>query len=248
MSHRHAVTALNKLMTYILQHRPDEFGLVLDEDGYISVKHLLQAIAEEEGWSYVRRSHIMEVASTSGRDRFEIQDGKIRAIYGHSLPHRAHREPAAPPQILYHGTRRKAYPHIIQRGLDPMGHSHVHLTTSPELAMRIGKRRDPQPVLLEIQAQRASEDGVPFYQANPLIYLADHIPPSYINGPSISKVLPEQKRPEKKIPQKNEEAPLEPELPGSVLLNVRMEPLHKKGKGRTWKDRSRKHRREKRQI
>ena len=248
MSHRHAVTALSKLMIYILQHRPDEFGLVLDEDGYISLKDLLQAIAEEEGWSYVRRSHIMEVASTSGRDRFEVQDEKIRATNGHSLPLRAHREPAAPPQILYHGARRRAYPHILQRGLDPMGRSYVHLTTSPELAMRIGKRRDLQPVLLEIQAQRASEEGVPFYRANPLIYLANHIPPSYINGPSISKILPEQKRLQKKIPQKEEEAPLEPELPGSVLLNVRMEPLHRKGRERTWKDRSRKHRREKRQI
>jgi putative RNA 2'-phosphotransferase len=248
MSHRHEVTALSKLMAYILRHRPDEFGLVLDEDGFISLKELLQAIAEEEGWSYVRRSHIMEVASTSERERFEVQDERIRATYGHSLPHRIHYEPAAPPTILYHGTRRRAYPHILHRGLDPMGRSYVHLTTSPELAMRIGKRRDPQPVLLEIQAQRASEEGVPFYQANPLIYLTDHIPPSYINGPPISKVLPEQKRPQKRTPQKEEEPPLERELPGSVLLNVRMEPLHKKEKGRTWKDRSRKHRRGKRQI
>ena len=246
MSHRHAVTALSKLMTYILRHRPDEFGLVLDEDGFISLKELLQAIGEEEGWSYVRRSHITEVAYTSDRERFEIQDEKIR------VPHQIHYEPAAPPTILYHGTRRRSYPHILQRGLDPRGRQYVHFATSPELALRIGKRRDPQPVLLEIQAQRASEEGVSFYRANPLIYLADHIPPSYINGPPISKVLPEQKRPQKAIPHKEEEPLLERELPGSVLLNVRMEPLHKpvhkKEKGRTWKDRSRRHRRGKRQL
>jgi putative RNA 2'-phosphotransferase len=248
MSHRHAVTALSKLMAYILRHRPDEFGLVLDENGFISLKELLQAIGEEEGWSYVRRSHIAEVAYTSERERFEIQDERIRATDGHSLTHQIHYEPAAPPTILYHGTRHRAYPHILQRGLDPMGRQYVHLATSPELAMRIGKRRDPQPILLEIQARRASEEGVSFYQANPLIYLADHIPPSYINGPPISKVLPEQKRPQKKTPHKEEEPPRERELPGSVLLNVRMEPVHKTEKGRTWKDRSRKHRRGKRQI
>ena len=248
MSHRHAVTALSKLMTYILRHRPDEFGLVLDEDGFVSLKELVQAIAEEKGWSYVRRSHIMEVASTSERERFEIQDEKIRAIYGHSLPHRIHYEPAAPPKILYHGTRRKSYQHILQRGLDPMGRSYVHLTTSPELAVRIGRRRDLQPVLLEIQAQRASEEGVALYLANPLIYLADHIPSSFINGPPISKVVPEQKRPQSRTTNKEEKPPLERELPGSILLNVRMEPLHKKGKERTWKERSRRHRRGKRQL
>jgi putative RNA 2'-phosphotransferase len=248
MSHRHTVTALSKLMAYILRHRPDEFGLVLDEDGSIPLKELQQAIAEEEGWTYVRRSHIMEVVYTSDRERFEVQDEKIRATYGHSLPHRIYYEPAFPPQILYHGTRRRAYPHILQRGLDPMGRKYVHLATSCELAVRIGRRRDPQPLLLEIHAQRASEEGVSFYQANPLIYLADHIPPSYITGPAISKVLPQKKRPEKRPPEKEEEPSLERELPGSVLLNVRMEPLHKKEKGRTWKDRSRRHRSRQRRI
>jgi len=248
MSHRHQVTALSKLMSYILRHRPDEFGLVLDEDGFISLKELQQAIAEEAGCSHVRRSHITEVILTSDRERFEVEDERIRATYGHSHPHTIRYEPTAPPRILYHGTRRKAYPHILQQGLDPMGRQYVHLATSPELAMRIGKRRDPQPVLLEIQAQRASEDGIIFYQANPLIYLANHITPDYITGPPIPKVLPEKQRTEKRQPEKREEPPLERELPGSVLLNVRMEPLHKKAKGRTWKETSRKHRRRQRRV
>lgn len=248
MSHRHKVAALSKLMTYVLRHRPDEFGLVLDEDGFLSLKELQQAIVEEDGWSYVRRSHIMEVVFTSDRERFEVHDEKIRATYGHSLPHRISYDPALPPQILYHGTRRRAYPHILQQGLDPMGRHYVHLTTSPELAVRIGRRRDSHPLLLEIQAQRASEEGVPFYQANPLIYLANHIPPSYITGPTISRVLPEKKRPEKRPPIKEEEPLRGRELPGSVLLDVRMEPLHKKEKGRTWKDRSRRHRRRQRRV
>lgn len=248
MSHRHVVTALSKLMTYILRHRPDEFGLVLDEDGFVSLKELVQAIAEEKGWSYVRRSHIMEVASTTERERFEIQDEKIRAIYGHSLPHRIHYETAAPPTILYHGTRRKSYQHILQRGLDPMGRSYVHLTTSPELAMRIGRRRDPQPVLLEIQARRASEEGITFYLVNPLIYLVNHIPSSYINGPPISKVLPEKKRAAKRTSGKEEKTLHVKELPGSILLNMRMEPLHKKKRGRTWKESTRKHRYRQRRV
>ena len=248
MSHRHHVTALSKLMRYILRHRPDEFGLVLDEDGFVSVKELQQAVAEEAGWSHVRRSHITEVVLTSDRERFEIEDERIRATYGHSTPHTIRYEPTEPPQTLYHGTRRKTYPHILQKGLDPMGRTYVHLAASSELAERIGRRRDPHPVLVEIQARRASEDGIVFYQANPLIYLADHIPPDYITGPSVSKVLPEKKQTEKRQPKKREEHPVERELPGSVLLSMRMEPLRKKAKGRTWKESSRKHRRKQRSV
>jgi putative RNA 2'-phosphotransferase len=243
MSHRHRVTSLSKLMAYILRHRPDEFGLVLDEDGFIAIKELQKAITEEEGWSHVRRSHIMEVVYTSNRERFEVQREHIRATYGHSLSQKIQYTPTAPPHGLFHGTRRKTYPHILQRGLNPMGRQYVHLTTSPELALRIGKRRDPEPLLLEIQAQRAHENGILFYQANPLIYLVYHLPPAYISGPPISKVESEKHR-----PPKRESTPVERELPGSILLNLKMEPLYSKEKRKTWKERSRKHRRRQRLV
>ena len=243
MSHKHQVTALSKLLSYILRHRPDEYGLVLDEDGFISLKELQQAITEEAGWSYIRRTHIMEAVYTSNRERFELQDERIRATYGHSLSQRIHYKPTDPPPILYHGTRRKAYPHITRHGLTPMGRQYVHLATAPELAMRIGRRRDPEPLILKIQAHRAAEENITFYQANPLIVLADYIPPAYIIGPPVSKVVLEKKHPVKKEPP-----PPEQELPGTIMLNVMMEPLHKKEKGKTWKERSRKNRRRQRHV
>ena len=41
------VTNLSRLMSYVLGNRPDEFGLVPDKEGYITVKELLKAINEE---------------------------------------------------------------------------------------------------------------------------------------------------------------------------------------------------------
>jgi putative RNA 2'-phosphotransferase len=243
MSHRHQVIALSKLLVYILQHRPDEFGLVLDEDGFISLKELQQAITEEEGWSYVRRSHIIEAVYAGDRQRFELKDDKIR----HALLDSIHYEPASPPQILYQGTRRRAYPHILQQGLAPLGRHYVILATSPELARRMGRRRDPDPLVVEIRAQSASEKGVIFYQANPLIYLATHIPPAYIMGPPPSTELPE-KRPSDKKPPEKKMPEHERDLPGSILLNLRLEPLHGEEKGKGWKEHSRRNRRSQRQV
>jgi len=57
------------MLVYMLGHRPDEFGLVPDSEGFIPYKELLQAIHEEEGWRYVRRSHINEVLFGGGIDR-----------------------------------------------------------------------------------------------------------------------------------------------------------------------------------
>ena len=70
MKHSRQVDKLEKLLTYILGRRPDEFGLVPGPDGYVKIKDLLKALSEEPGWRHVRRSHLREVtflkSSTTG--------------------------------------------------------------------------------------------------------------------------------------------------------------------------------------
>ncbi len=222
---------LSKLMSYILRHRPDEFGLVLDEEGFVELKELHRAIVEEKGWSFVRRYYLEEVVNTCDKQRFEIRGGKIRAYYGHSVPIKIAYEPTEPPKILFHGTRRRTYPVILTQGLKPMGRQYVHLTTSEELALRIGRRRDSEPVLLEIQAKRAHGDGIIFYRTNELIYLVDYVPAEYIMGPSLKKLGIERSR-EKKTKKEVRE------LPGSFFLDLAKEPFQGK-MGKDWKRKAR---------
>jgi len=154
MSQRQRLEALGKLMAYILAYRPDEYGLLPDEEGFVSLKALRQAIGEEEGWGFVRESHLQEIALTDPKKRFEIRDGRIRATFKEApaLPG----ERVDPPKILYYSCRRRAYPVILKRGLLPEGYPWVVLAESRELAERMGKRRDPQPLVLEVHAKRAS--------------------------------------------------------------------------------------------
>ncbi len=61
------VDSLSRFLSYVLGHRPDEFALVPDPEGFVSYKDLLQAINEEPGLGYVRQGHIHEVLF--GKDR-----------------------------------------------------------------------------------------------------------------------------------------------------------------------------------
>jgi len=234
MSHKHRLLSLGKLMAYILRHRPDEFGLVPDEEGFISLKELQQAINEEEGWGFVRRSHILEVVWTDDRKRFEIKDDKIRATYGHSLEEPITYEPVMPPKVLYHGTRRKSYPGILQRGLLPMGRQYVHLTPSRELAERMGKRRDPKPLILEVMAQRAYEAGIRFFHPAPLIYLTDRVPPEFLSGPPVEKVTGPKERPPEALRE-----------PGPLFLDLKKEEVRR---GKAWKREARRFRKRYRNL
>jgi len=232
---------LSKLLSYILRHRPDECGLVLDPEGYVSIKELLQALHEEEGWSFVRKDHLQEVALTSDRARFEMDDNRIRASYGDSLPVSIRYERVEPPKILYHGTRRRTYPVILVQGLMPMGRQYVHLATTRELALRIGRRRDPDPVLLEIQALKAHHEGTSFSRANDLIFLVEALPPQYLVGPPLSKIKIDKPAKEKK---EEEKAPL-PFAHQDLGLQPFLPPLPQRRKDKLpdWKRETRKWRR-----
>ena len=85
--------SLARMLTYILSHRPDEFGLVLSEEGFIPIKHLLQALGAEPGWGFVRRYHLDQLAGLMSPPAFEVVEDRIRALE----PARLRREPGEPP-------------------------------------------------------------------------------------------------------------------------------------------------------
>ena len=174
---------LSKLMSYLLRHRPDEAGLTLDEQGMVSLEALLAAIRRRRGYGWVTAEHIREVVATSKPQRFRLEGDRIGARYGHSRRVREidPGEPVEPPEILYHGTARRAVPSILASGLHPQGRQFVHLSATREAALRVGRRHDPQPVVLRIHARKAHADGLAFYAPTPEVYLVRYVPPEYIS-------------------------------------------------------------------
>jgi len=82
---------------------------------------------------------------------------------------------------LYHGTARDLVEQIIIDGLQPMARQYVHLSVDIDTANAVGKRKDSTPVLLKIQAEMASNEGVKFYQGNNIVWLADFVPSKFIS-------------------------------------------------------------------
>ena len=79
MSKQRSPKQLAKFIDYVLSRRPDEFGLVMDEDGYVKLKDLLKAVNEEEGYRYVRQAHLKEIMLTLPDHSLEVADTKIRS-------------------------------------------------------------------------------------------------------------------------------------------------------------------------
>jgi putative RNA 2'-phosphotransferase len=233
------VDKILSLVSFILGNRPDEFGLVPDREGWLSYKELLWAIHEEPGWSYVRQSHIHEILMGRGRTLFEWDENRIRAL--ERRWELGLEEPSLSlPKILYVCVKTRAHAYVMEQGLK----SDKHLVLSPtrEMALRIGRRRDPKPVLLEVMTEPAQSEGVIFYSFGHL-FLATEIPPGFISGPPVSGEADEKKQPEKHV-----SAP--PDfLAGTFVLDAQRDPDRSRRfsgkKQRGWKEDARKLRRKK---
>jgi putative RNA 2'-phosphotransferase len=178
MTSRHLVS-LSKLLSLMLRHEPQRFGLVLDAEGFAPIQDVLDAGKSQ--MPSITAADIVAVVGTVEPDkrRFAIVDDEIRANYGHSFAERVAHDPQTPPAILLHGTTEAAAPLILREGLLPMNRQYVHMTPDPSLAMRIGARRG-KPTILKVFALAAHAEGVVFYRANESFWLADSIPAKYL--------------------------------------------------------------------
>ncbi|MCG6911425.1 MAG: RNA 2'-phosphotransferase [Deltaproteobacteria bacterium] len=176
---------LAKLLAYALGRTPDEFGLVPDGDGFVKIKEFLKAVNEEEGWGFVRRAAIDEILCAVTSPPIEVLEDRIRAVDREHLPERRY-EPD-PPALLYTCVRRRAYPHTLKKGIGPMGRGHVVLASTEDLALKLGHRFDPKPVLLTVNTSIAHDLGCLFMRASERLLLSRYIPEGGFRGPALPK-------------------------------------------------------------
>ena len=59
----------------------------------------------------------------------------------------------------------------------------MHLSADRKTAEQVGGRRAAHPVIFTIRAAEAHAAGVPFWHGNELVWLAETVPPAYIELP-----------------------------------------------------------------
>ena len=172
---------VSKVMSHALRHEPWLYELELDDEGWVPVDALVGAVRTQAQFGDVDRAAIDDVVRNSAKQRFEIEDGRIRELYGHSVPGRLIKRAAVPPELLFHGTSPDVERLIRTDGLRPMSRQFVHLSTDRAVALEVGRRKSAQPVVLRVHAAKAHAAGVRFPVGNDAVWLADHVPSEFID-------------------------------------------------------------------
>ncbi len=243
---KHQPKILAKTLDYIARRSPGEYGLFWDPDGTMPWKEFYWALQEDPSLRFVREPTIRELGLLGIPLPFVLDGSRLRLVSEANRPE----YPAASEvsRRLYFGLRSKNMVYAQENGLKSSSRPFVALSADRELALRIAKRRDPEPILIEIQALEASWNGISFLIAGPQLYLTESVPAEFILFPKVrdaERVTQRVRKPEAK--------PSHAVSPGSFTV----QPHHvqavgpsgefarkggKKDKGGEWKKQSRKER------
>ena len=169
---------ISKFLSGALRHFPGDVGIQLDAAGWTDRSTLLDRTKQR--YDGVDQLAIEGIIQTDPKGRFEVDDDRIRATYGHSVAVDLESGGTPVPDKLYHATAPDALSSIHQEGLKPMRRQHVHLSDDPEEARAVGRRHASQPVLLEIDAAAMLADGKTITKRGTNVYTTDHVQPAYL--------------------------------------------------------------------
>lgn len=202
---------LARMLAYLLGRRPDEFGLVLEDGGWVQIKTLLQALHEEPGYTRARREDLERLAALTSPPLLEIAGERVRSLNPPAPELR--REPAGPlPSSLYLAISPKIHTQVWEQGLKPPPGRELVLSRTPEMARRLGRRRANAPVLVTVAAQAAARKGLDFQAYGEELFLtAQPIPREFLTLPGVPKEL---------SPPKAAAKPKAPPTPGGFILDL----------------------------
>lgn len=170
----------SKFLSLILRHNPGKISITLDKNGWVDVDVLLEGLAASG--HRLTREQLEEVVRSNDKQRFVIENNRIRANQGHSIEVDLGHKTARPPVILYHGTNEGAVNSIRREGLTKQKRHHVHLHEDRKVAEDAGQRRG-RLVLLEIRAEEMRQAGHLFQVTPNKVWLVDRVPPEFIEFP-----------------------------------------------------------------
>ncbi|MBP8646706.1 MAG: hypothetical protein KBH99_11390 [Syntrophobacteraceae bacterium] len=209
---------LAKTLTYLAYTAPGEFGLFWNPDGTMPWKELYWALQEDEGLRFVRESHLKELRLL-GIDMPFVLEKSILRLKDEILPPRYPLETNLLPRKLYAACRPKQIPAIRQKGLPTSSRPFLPLPMDRELALRMGRRRYPDSLVLEIVTDEAVGENTLFHRADHGLYLARAIPPCLIHFPLLRREDFSKPNSKKRTPAgKTSSAPST--TPGSYFLTA----------------------------
>ncbi|CAF1418358.1 unnamed protein product [Adineta ricciae] len=173
------VVELSKALSWLLRHAVVKEGLQFQADGYVFVDDILR----HPSFTKYTIDDVHECVEKNEKKRFGLKTDEItgkemiRAHQGHSIQDldidmREITDPKEFPTVL-HGTYRKHWSSICNKGLSKMGRQHVHFAPGlPKGAGVVSGMRASADLYIYIDMEKALNDGLKFFVSSNNVILS----------------------------------------------------------------------------
>jgi putative RNA 2'-phosphotransferase len=201
MSDREA-NSLGRMLALVLRHAPEKFGVDMDINGWVNARELSDAIGNQRRhYHWLRGWHFEAIANADEKGRYQVENGMIRATYGHSIELDLDLPTDDIPEVLFYPCQADEVETYMEYGITAGDRKNVHLSRTIANAMEAGHVRIHRPTILEVDTTRAIADGHVIYRAGKTVFLTDEVPGEYLyqveaDDPIITEIVAEWTRQE----------------------------------------------------
>ncbi|CAK8692443.1 uncharacterized protein LOC143462229 [Clavelina lepadiformis] len=196
----------SKELVRVLRHGKYKF-LRLDEEGYISVRQILEDRKFIEQCGKRSFEEVRNIVDSNDKKRFELKEingeWKIKATQGHTVKvQNLDLQPITNPKQytdVYHGTYFEAWEKIKTTGLNRMKRNHIHFSIGlPGQNEVISGMRNSCEIVIKLDMEKAMKAGLKFFISSNKVILCEgdkkgRIHPKFFD--MVMNVFPWQKLP-----------------------------------------------------
>jgi putative RNA 2'-phosphotransferase len=176
------VEMLGRSMAGVLRHFPDRYSLQIDKNGWIDLRDFIDALqSRNRRLRFLKPHHVVGLIETDPKGRYQFRDGRIRATYGHTIDVELDLPTENIPDVLFYPTTEGALGDLQASGLKPADRKMVHLSRTYEAALEAGRVRNPNPVIVEIDATAARAAGHVIMKAGKTVFLTKEVPGEFLH-------------------------------------------------------------------
>ena len=186
------VNTLGRTMAGVLRHFPERYSLEIDKNGWVDLRDFITGLqSRNRRLRFLKPHHVIGLIETDPKGRYQFQDGKIRATYGHTFDVDLDLPTENIPDVLFYPTSDADWAGLQANGLKPADRKMVHLSRTYEAALEAGRVRNPSPVIIEIDAKAARTGGIVIMKAGKTVYLTREVPAEFLRrSERIEEELP----------------------------------------------------------
>jgi putative RNA 2'-phosphotransferase len=187
MSPRH-LDQFGRIMAGVLRHFPQKFvtptspdGLVMDKQGWVEATEFVEAVKlQRRHFHFLETKHLQAVVETDPKGRYQLNSGRLRATYAHTLDLDLDLPTDQNPEHLYFACSKEDSDEYLEHGLYPGDRNMVHLSSTRLNALEAGRHIIGKPIVLLADVRAVEGAGHEIMKACKTVYLTKDIPGEFL--------------------------------------------------------------------